>query len=101
LEKDVAKDSLVFSNLKWGIKIQGHSLPVINARSETLVEKPLFKSLVSKNRGIWICDGYLLFLLKIIDIMNGKKYQQENSHIISTQSTNMIRPLLLVFIMKF
>ncbi len=49
--------------MKWGLiphwaKDESIGAKLINARSETLTEKPSFQNLVSKNRCIVISDGY-------------------------------------------
>ncbi|SPQ97873.1 unnamed protein product (mitochondrion) [Plasmodiophora brassicae] len=43
--------------MKWGITGQGDRF-VINARSETIVDKRMFKSLVNNHRCIFLCIGF-------------------------------------------
>jgi len=42
----------------WGFDLPGSGAPAINARCETLREKPLFRDLVDRNRCLVIADGF-------------------------------------------
>ena len=57
------KNSRIVKTMKWGliptwIKDESIGSKMINARSETLLEKPSFQSLVHHNRCVVIADGY-------------------------------------------
>lgn len=59
----VQENGLKVKAMKWGLiphwaKDASIGPKLINARSETLTEKPSFQNLVSKNRCIVITDGY-------------------------------------------
>ena len=56
-------DSRVLKRMKWGLipswsKDEGIGSKMINARSESLLEKPSFQNLVHQNRCVVITDGY-------------------------------------------
>ena len=44
------KNNLYLNQIQWGFKVPKLSKLVINARSETIIEKPLFKNLLFQNR---------------------------------------------------
>ena len=44
------KNNLYLNQIQWGFKVPKLSKLVINARSETIIEKPLFKNLLLQNR---------------------------------------------------
>ena len=44
------KNNFYLNQIHWGFKLSKLSKLVINARSETIIEKPLFKNLLLKNR---------------------------------------------------
>ncbi|MBH10398.1 MAG: hypothetical protein CMG74_08640 [Candidatus Marinimicrobia bacterium] len=55
--------SRIVKNMKWGLipswaKDKTIGSKLINARSETILEKPSFQSLISQNRCVIITDGY-------------------------------------------
>ena len=56
-------DSRVLKRMKWGLipswsKDEAIGSKMINARSESLLEKPSFQNLVHQNRCVVITDGY-------------------------------------------
>ncbi|HJM33967.1 MAG TPA: SOS response-associated peptidase, partial [Candidatus Marinimicrobia bacterium] len=56
-------DSRIVRSMKWGLipswsKDETVGAKLINARSETLLEKPSFQNLVPRNRCVVISDGY-------------------------------------------
>jgi putative SOS response-associated peptidase YedK len=64
LASEVKQESTVgyvIHTMKWGIPvtIENNTIkPVINARSESLTEKPMFKRLLGSNRCVVFIDGY-------------------------------------------
>tara|TARA_Y100000590_G_scaffold469193_1_gene655446 strand:- start:624 stop:1310 length:687 start_codon:yes stop_codon:yes gene_type:complete len=55
--------SRIVKKMRWGFvesdwERNKISTPIINARAETILEKPLFKNLVHSNRCIIVSDGY-------------------------------------------
>ena len=42
----------------WGFKNSRSGAPIINARSETLTERPLFKNLLTNHRCLILADGF-------------------------------------------
>ena len=56
-------NSRIVKSMKWGLipswsKDESIGPKMINARSETLTEKPSFQSLINQNRCVVIADGY-------------------------------------------
>lgn len=51
-------DKLVLTSLTWGYSMQGSSQKVINARSETLLEKKMFKEDALNHRCLVIAKGF-------------------------------------------
>ena len=48
--------------MQWGLHARfEHGPSPINARAETIASKPMFKRLVSRNRGILITQGFVHF----------------------------------------
>ena len=57
------ENSRIIETMQWGLiphwsKDQSISPKMINARSETILEKPSFQNLINQNRCIIIADGY-------------------------------------------
>ncbi len=44
------KNNFYLNQIQWGFKVPKLGKLVINARSETIIKKPLFKNLLLKNR---------------------------------------------------
>ncbi|SVB00448.1 uncharacterized protein METZ01_LOCUS153302 [marine metagenome] len=59
----IQKDQRIVKKMKWGLvpswsKDETIGYKMINARSETLTEKPSYQGLISKHRCVVISDGY-------------------------------------------
>ena len=52
------KDLRVIKTMSWGITPKWSKKKLINARIETLQQKPSFRNLLNTNRCLIICDGY-------------------------------------------
>ena len=52
------KDLRVIKTMSWGITPKWSKKKLINARIETLQQKPAFRNLLNTNRCLIICDGY-------------------------------------------
>ena len=52
------KDLRVIKTVSWGITPKWSKKKLINARIETLQQKPSFRNLLNTNRCLIICDGY-------------------------------------------
>ena len=52
------KDLRVIKTMSWGITPKWSKKKLINARIETLQQKPPFRNLLNTNRCLIICDGY-------------------------------------------
>ena len=52
------KNLRVIKTVRWGITPKWSKKKLINARIETLQQKPAFRNLLNTNRCLIICDGY-------------------------------------------
>jgi putative SOS response-associated peptidase YedK len=52
------RDHLVLEQMTWGFDMGGSSQLVINARSESVVDKPMFRNLVTSHRCAVPMDGF-------------------------------------------
>ena len=57
------KDKITLKRMQWGLipewsSSSSNSHRMINARAETILEKPSFKNLIQKNRCLVLADGY-------------------------------------------
>jgi putative SOS response-associated peptidase YedK len=60
VKNEEQENAYVIHTMKWGIPINVENgvKPIINARSESFLEKPMFKRLMVNNRCVVFIDGY-------------------------------------------